>query len=93
MFVLMGAVNILLFWVMRKKQETISNGYFMNQFEKESRTLIITLTFFELSYLTRFIWDNFLVYDFADKLEYELFLDLFAYIDIVPFIFLLMIHR
>ena len=62
-------------------------------FKKESCTLTVTLFFFELSYLSRFLWDQFakniLTYrSFANDMLYDVSL----YLDVLPFIGLLLFH-
>ena len=56
MGVLMASVNIALFIVIKVKSNKLGSGM-THKFKREQSALAIILTIFELSYITRFIWD------------------------------------
>ena len=58
-FVLMGAVNVFLIAQMRYKNRALQQDN--NIFIHEQRRLLLILFFFETSYLSRFIWDEWLI--------------------------------
>ena len=92
----MAAVNITLFCVLRKKKKATRqcNADSLYNFEKESCMLKIILIFFALSYLYRFLWDLYVNaalqdFPFASYICYDLSL----YLDVLPFIGLLLFHN
>ena len=93
MFFIMAAVNILLICVMRKRKNSTLNRSSSDDFKKESCTLNIMLFFFELSYLFRFFWDQYLHKIWKEKsFAYRTAYDVSLYIDVLPFIALLLFH-
>ena len=101
MFILMGSVNIFLNCVMRQRKKALLLGNLSSDynFRQEFCTLKITLFLFELSYLSRFIYDQFLYKVFYDcnNQEKEAFafvitFDACLYLDVLPFIGLLLFH-
>lgn len=58
----------------------------------------VILIFFEISYLTRFVWDQYISASFESKdycdneFAYEIGYDMSLYIDVLPFIALLLFH-
>ena len=88
-FFLMAAVNIVLVCVMRKSPAR--SGYY---WKKETCRLVTLLIFFELSYLSRFLWDMVIINDLEeDSFPYIIGFDVTLYIDVLPFIGLLLIHH
>ena len=95
MFFLFAAVNILLLCVMRERKKlALRSSYDQTySFRRESCTLKITLFFFEVSYLSRFLWDIWIV-EYLTELSfaYGFCYDMSLYIDVLPFIGLLLFH-
>ena len=66
--------------------------------KNESCALKVILIFFEISYLTRFVWDQYISASFeskdpcVDEFAYEIGYDMSLYIDVLPFIALLLFH-
>ena len=95
MFFLMAAVNTVLICVMRERKKSAQRGSLdaTYDFKKEACTLYILLTFFEISYLSRYLWDEFvgeMLLD--DNFAYGIGFDASLYIDVLPFIGLLLFH-
>ena len=83
----------------RKKALLLGNLSSDYNFKQEFCTLKITLFFFELSYLSRFIYDQFLYnvfYDCENQKEeafaFVITFDACLYLDVLPFIGLLLFH-
>ena len=55
--------------------------------------LKVILFLFELSYLSRFLWDQFLCERLEDEYKNDIVFDICLYIDVLPFIGLLLFHR
>ena len=66
----------------------------MYNFSKEACTLKTLLILFELSYLSRFIWDEYFddALFFRNYFTYCMGFDASLYIDVLPFIGLLLFH-
>ena len=95
MFFLMAAVNIVLICVMkeRKRRALLGNTNLNYNFAKESCTLKTLLILFELSYLSRFLWDEFICEALASTdFAYSIAFDASLYMDVLPFIGLLLFH-
>ena len=95
MFFLMATVNIMLICVMRerKRRALLGNADLNYNFSRESCSLKILLLLFELSYLSRFLWDEFISNAIKDDdFAYETVFDACLYFDVLPFIGLLLFH-
>ena len=87
MFFIMCAVDIVLICVMRKRRKFPQYHDASHSFEDESHTVKIILFLFELSYLFRFIWDQYLSPNLqSGGFTYEISYDISLYLDILPFI-------
>ena len=85
----MAFVNIVLVCVMRNSPAR--SAYY---WKKSTCRLITLLIFFELSYLSRFLWDIVIINELEeDSFSYIIGFDITLYIDVLPFIGLLLIHH
>ena len=95
LFILMTAANVVLIIHIRIMNKNLSNNAIDN-FKKEKFTLAIILAFFGLSYLFRFLWDEFLGFKLLNlNNEFYFFLvyDIVSYADGLSFTALLLFHR
>ena len=99
MFIMMASVNVLLVILIRVKERSLGGIRDQFTFKKEKCNLAIILFFFELSYLLRFIWDNFieellLPEDEVDQsmFPYSLAYDSLVYVEGLAFMTLLLQH-
>ena len=95
-FFLMAAVNAYLVYWMKKKDRLLKQEIFGT----ERKKLLLVLFFFELSYLVRFVWDTFYVYDLTvegkktgDYFELILVSDAVYMVDGLSFACLLLLNR
>lgn len=89
-FVLMGTVNAFLIVQIRAKTRTLQLEN--NIFDQEKRRLLLILFFFELSYFSRFIWDEWLITSKKRFLQFFV-ADLVMFLDGLSFLALLILHR
>ena len=95
LFILMTAANIVLIIQIRKINKSFSNSAAYH-FKKEKFTLAIVLAFFGLSYLFRFLWDEFLGFkllNLDNDFYFFLVYDIVIYADGLSFTALLLFHR
>lgn len=93
--ILMTAANIVLIIQIRKINKNFSNRATYH-FKKEKFTLAIILAFFGLSYLFRFLWDEFLGFrllNLDNDFYFFLVYDIVSYADGLSFTALLLFHR
>ena len=91
-FVLMAIVNGYLICKMKEKNKSLNQEIF----GKEKKILLFVFLFFELSYLARFVWDTFYVYELISNHDYFKLIttsDSVFIIDGVSFGCLLLLHR
>ena len=91
----MGIANVALMLQLRAMNQRLWDRA-TGVFRKEQCTLIITLVCFELSYLIRFVWDEYLaykLYELATCFQCELVYDLLSYFEALSFVALLLCHK
>ena len=95
MFFIMITANSVLLCVMRERKKLAQQGHISSiyDFKKESCTVKITLFLFGFGYLYRFFWDIYLAGALEEKkFATEICFDLALYIEVLPFISLLLLH-
>ena len=95
MFLLMASVQILFILVLRRKRQAalFRSSESTNELRKESCKLNAIMFFFELSYLSRFFWDMYEKNSERSEYGYVIVYDVSLYLDVLPFIGLLLLHH
>ena len=89
----MATLNIYLLLLLKAKNRI--QGQQIYNFDREMRTLTIVLFFFELSYLSRFLWDEFAITFINGNYEFGYFMlyDAITLCDGMSFLAILVFHK